>query len=370
MLRPQLDRAMRTVTQAPVASPSAVNVQANVVRDAVVSARNSNGTSPAASKAIPKQPPHSHTALPMRNFRAISTTPLTYTNIPPLTKLTAKMGPPGSSQAVNSATAFLTQRQSAGAAESPIPDDLPAIGSFLCDSIATLPLEVLFTSYDLFRLLLLDARICGFFAEESGLKTVATLVGHVLAITAEDTGVAGEGSEKLRLVATQMCCNLFTSPLMVSSLFISERLPGMLVQLAAKGVMDSNTSIKAAAAKLAVNIATSTNATIMSSSASSGAPHVLHTPVRIEQEVAIDLAASMIEAIQNESNAEVVRNLAIALGRLVYAKSDDEAGELVDMCAAMDVGTVVGEKASMQGLEGRDKEVVREVGEVLFVDGL
>ena len=121
MLRPQLDRAMRTVTQAPVASPSAVNTQANVVRSALSNAAtNGSGSSAPSTTTKPQaqakpSPPtkHRHSSLSLPLFTALPTTPHTYTSIPPLPKLVAKMGSRFStSPATTSAVTFLTARQS------------------------------------------------------------------------------------------------------------------------------------------------------------------------------------------------------------------------------------------------------------------
>ena len=254
MLRPQLDRAMRSVTQAPVASPSAVNVQGNVVRSAMSQAASNGHTPPAAQQQ--KSHPHSTLSLPI--FKKLPITPRTYNNIPPLSKLTVKMGDHSNSSAVTESVAFLNARQSGGAAEAPIPD-LPTIGTFLRDSISTLPSELLFTTYDLFRCLLIDPRVCGFFAEEQELKTLSTMLVH-----ARDVPKDADGAYQLKLVATQLACNLFTSPLMVSSALGHADVPSVLVELATTGLLSQkHANLRLAAAGLAMNMATATNQALM-----------------------------------------------------------------------------------------------------------
>jgi len=364
MLRPQLDRAMRSVTQASVASPSAVNVQGNVVRSAMSQAA-SNGYAPPAGK---QEKVHPHSSLSLPTFKKLPVTPRTYNNIPPLSKLTGKMGVQADSPAVRDAVTFLTTRQSEGVAEAPIPD-LTVIGTFLRDCITTLPPELLFTSYDLFRCLLIDPRVSGFFAEEQDLKTIATMLVH-----ARDVPKDGEGAYQLKLVATQLACNLFTSPLMTSAALAHEDLPAVLVEIATTGLLSQkHTNLRLAAAGLAINIATATNEALMIKDKSSAngkvAPHMLKIST-LEQGPAVELAASLAEAIAEEESAEAAKFMAIALARLIYCKKEGEAGDVLELCTAMEAGSAVAAKAEMLTMGREDKQLMKEIGSTLLGSAL
>lgn len=361
MLRPQLDRAMRSVTQAPVASPMAVNVQGNVVRSAMSQAAANGYRAPATPQQTSSHP---HASLPLPIFKKLPTTPRTFTNIPPLAKLTAKMGDQANSPAIKEAVAFLETRQSAGAAEAPLPN-LSAIGIFLRSSLTKLPAGLLFTTYDLLRCLLIDPRVSGFFAEEQGLSTIATLVMH-----ARDVSKEGEGAYQLRLVATQLACNLFTSPLMVSSALGHGDVPAVLVELATTGLLSQKyPNLRLAAAGLAMNIATTTNEALVAkagfdANGNGVAPHVLK-PASLEQGLAVELAASLAEAVAEETGVEAARLMALALGRLVYCKQKDEVEDVFELCQAMEVAAAVAAKAEMEGTGRDDKMLMREIGKLL-----
>jgi len=195
-------------------------------------------------------------------------------------------------------------------------------------------------------------------------------------VQADEAAMKLEGAEKLVLVAMKVACNLFTSPLMVASLFASgnERVLEGVVALAARGVAsgagEGMAGIKATAAALAVNIATASNRYLPNP------PHAHSTtathlpPSTLSTDHAIELAASLIESIGSETNPDVIKNMAIALGRLVYGKSEEEVGELGDVCLAMEAGTAVEGKAGKEGMGREEEDLVREIGSVLLEEGL
>lgn len=370
MLRPQLDRAMRTVTQAPVASPSAVNIQGNVVRNAVASAAtgsqvNGNAASGASSKAKPspsapaQAQSHPHLALPLPLFKKLSPTPITVNKIPPVTKLAAKMseGLPAPSSALDSAIDFITARHNDVAQEAPLPD-LKAVGALLRSAVEQLPRELLFAVFDLTRILLIDPRISGYFAEEDGLLTIRTLLERAVLVT--ESEAYSEGVDKLRLTMTQMCCNLFTSPLMGRSVLEHDTLPALLVGVLSSGIMEgSYPALRVAASSAARNLAGA--AGVHKAGSTSMAP-----TRGLDQGLAVELAAALIEAIgTEEESAEVVRNMAIASAWLTYCKTDSEAGEVAELYGAMNAADVVGSKADMAGMSTEDKQLLREIKTLL-----
>ena len=185
-----------------------------------------------------------------------------------------------------------------------------------------------------------------------------------------------DGAEKLVLVAMKVACNLFTSPLMVTSLFASgnERVLEGVVALAARGVAseagEGTAGSRAAAAALAVNIATASNRYSPNPTHAHITTATHLSPSTLSTDHAIELAASLIESFGTETNPDIIKNMAIALGRLVYGKSEEEVGELGDVCLAMEAGTAVEGKAGKEEMGREEEDLVREIGSVLLEEGL
>lgn len=93
--------------------------------------------------------------------------PMTFTKVPPLDKVIAKLGDTGRNPIVTSIRDFITTRDSKGAVEAHLPN-LPDVATFLRESFVGLPAERLFPLIDLFRVMLSDPRVSGWFAAEKG----------------------------------------------------------------------------------------------------------------------------------------------------------------------------------------------------------
>lgn len=291
-------------------------------------------------------PPHPHEILRLPHFHRQSRSPISYTKVPPLEKLTAKLGygREGATPAVN----FIQERSQDGAAEAPLPD-LTAIGAFFRHCLTALPPEMLFASYDLFRLMLVDQRVSSFFGQEQAI--IASLLAHVNNVES--------CPYNLRLVALHAACNLFSSPVARHTMLAESHtmLASTITTLIANSLLDKeHSNLRVAAASLAFNLATTDFL------ARTASPETDHNSLQyLAESTKIELAAALIEAISNETqSAEAIQGMVVALGRLVYMTP--VGGELLDTCAALEAGKAVLDKDRVVAKQDRDRELIREVG--------
>jgi len=296
-------------------------------------------------------PTHPHAALSVPTLQNGSLRPVSFTKIPPLDKVIAKMGPSANDPAVEMIKAFLLTRQAQGAREAPLPNLAP-FATFLQSAPQTLAAETLFSAYDLLRCAVLDARVAGWFAEESGPSTPTTLLQllhHTKSLI--DTSSC---PYNLRLVTVQLATNLFSSPLTLN-LFLSNSsdLGSLIIHLATTSLLaePDKPALRAAATSLALNIASA------------------NYRVRREQErealdqgLQVELAASLLEYVgsASEGDDEALRAAVLGLGYLVYYAPKD--GEVWDLCRAL------GARETVAGIEGKGdgvKKIVKDVATVM-----
>lgn len=291
-------------------------------------------------------PPHPHQSLNLPTFANTNAKPVIFSKVPPLPKLLLKMGPVADEPAVQGVKQFIELRSNQGPAEASLPD-MTAYASFLRASTTKLPPELEFAVVDLVRCALVDPRFSGFFAEEREDNTMVTLFEFVNDL--ENCPYA------LRLVTIQTACNLFSSPLFPEQILSHERLRSAVTQLISSSFLDdSHSSVRVAAASLLFNVALAN-----STKRRDGPGDVLSEGDQIE------LAASALEAIsQEESSAEALEGMMLALGYLVYRCPVD--GTLADLLRTMDAeDTVMAKKKHFPNLG-----LVDEVGKELLGKGL
>ncbi|KAI9769011.1 MAG: hypothetical protein M1839_003841 [Geoglossum umbratile] len=290
-------------------------------------------------------PPHPHSGLSLPTLLGSSLRPITYSKLPPLAKLIAKMGDAGKNDSVLAVKEFVAVRNSQGAERAALPD-LGAFSQFLLESTKTLSREVIFTVVDLFRVALVDSRFSGYFAEEKDHNTVAPLIQHVLSME--------ECPYPLRLVTIQASCNLFTSPLYPEHIATCPTLTVPIVELITTSLLDiKHNNIRVAAASLAFNIAAYIHKQRV----------VQRELLSVDDQVA--LVASLLEAISNESEStEALKGLLLALGFFVFAAPQD--GELTDLLRVMDASRIVKAKSKYF----KNEALVKEIGEELLGKGL
>ena len=291
-------------------------------------------------------PPHQHQVLHLPALRNSNTKPVLYSKVPPLAKLKTKMGPSAEDAAVTGIMHFISARTTDGAAEATLPD-LDAFSWFLRSAPSKLPTEIMFTIVDLLRVALVDPRLSGYYAEEKDHKTIAPLLSYVNGLK--------NCPYSLRLVALQMACNLFSSPLYPQHILGCPALTTPIVELITTSLLDDkHHNVRVAAASLSFNIAAA-NSKIREEEHREGLPDG-------DQ---VELAASLLESIgAEEESAEALKGFLLAFGYLVYCTPKD--GELVDLLKSMDAQSTVLGKSKLFPKES----LVNEVGKELLGKGL
>jgi hypothetical protein len=306
-------------------------------------------------------PPHPHTQLRLPTLQFGSMKPVTYTKVPPLEKLMAKLGKWSSKvpvlrinvvRAANTGNVLcigyiwtlrrvLTYPTKAGTAASD--PELVALKSFIekrekdvrdaslpemnaaafQDKILALPLEVRFAAVDLLRCAMIDTRFSGFFAEQ-GRSSIVALFKHM-------SDLDNTCPHNLRLVTIHLACNIFSSPLFVQELMRQDnQIAPLLVQLITSSLLDaSHPTTRVASASLAFNLSVA-NYRIRREENREGL-------VESEQ---VELAASLLETLSTEENADAVKPQLLALGFLLYCAPQE--GELMDLVKALDAKSMVG----------------------------
>jgi thiol-disulfide isomerase/thioredoxin len=272
-------------------------------------------------------PPHPHTLLKLPTLQFGSMKPITYARVPPIEKLTAKLGSGAQEPEFVALTTFVKNRQ-IDVREAKLPD-IRAIGEMLQTTIENLPVESRFAAVDLLRCAMVDPRVSGFFAGEKvvdELATVPALIQHVVNL--------GESCpHNLRLVTIHLACNTFSSPLYIKQLLRSgEPTTPLIIQLITSSLLDAgHPTTRVAAASLAFNLTTS-NYRVRREEQREG----------LAEGQQVELAASMLEALRIEAeggSSEAIKALLLALGYLLfYARQDGELTELVNVLDAQ--GTI------------------------------
>jgi thiol-disulfide isomerase/thioredoxin len=291
-------------------------------------------------------PPHRHESLKLPALRGATTRPVLYTKVPPLDKLMAKIGEPAKDPAVQGVRHFVETAAKQGASEVTLPD-MKCFSDFLRDSVSRLAPESLFPIVDLLRVAMADARFSGYFAEEEDHKTIAPILAYV--------NDQAECPYSLRLVALQLACNLFSTPLYPHHILGCQTLTNPIVQLITTSLLDDkHHNVRVAAASLAFNIAVANN------------------KLRIEERreglpdgEQIELAASLLEAISVEdASPDALKGFLLAFGYLIFCVPS--GGEMVDLLKTMDAQGTVLEKTKLFPKE----PLVQEIGNELLGKGL
>ncbi|KAJ5370999.1 uncharacterized protein N7496_007091 [Penicillium cataractarum] len=301
-------------------------------------------------------PPHPHRNLRLPSLQRNITNFVMYKKVPPLEKLVQKL--PAAfkeSPTVGPVIEFVKLRHSASNDNTPAADirvpDLHAFATTLQAIYATLPSDSHFAVVDLIRLLFLDPRVSGYFAEETNHTTLLTLLAP---LSQEDLSSC---PYNLRIVALQLACNLFSTPLYPDQLASpSSALRETCLRLATNSLLDSQSNLRVVAASFAYNLAAFNH----------NARFDGH-PDRLPEEDQVELTASLLEAVSREDQSpEALHGLLFALGLFVYEAPVD--GMLIDLCRAMSVGETVAAKVKIPALQ--KEPLLKEVGEELFGKGL
>lgn len=321
-----------------------------------------SGASPAQLKGRVRMlleqanPTHPHRNLRLPSLQREITNFVMYKKVPPLEKLVQKL-PAAFKDAPSVAPVieFVKLRHAANNGNTPAADirvpDLHAFAATLKSIYTTLPSDSHFAVVDLIRLLFLDPRVSGYFAEEVNHATLLTLLEP---LSQEDLSSC---PYNLRIVALQLACNLFSTPLYPDQLASpSSLLRETCLRLATNSLLDSQSNLRVVAASFAYNLAAFNH-----NARTDGRPD------RLPEEDQVELTASLLEAVSREDQSlEALHGLLFALGLFVYEAPVD--GMLIDLCRAMGVRETVAAKAGIPALQ--KEPLLKEVGEELFGKGL
>ncbi|KAL8728827.1 MAG: hypothetical protein Q9166_005144 [cf. Caloplaca sp. 2 TL-2023] len=287
-------------------------------------------------------PPHPHTNLRLSTLQRRHKS-VTYSKIPPLEKLIAKMGSRGNDPAVTALKNFICTREASGASGAPLPS-LPAITNFIVQSTEAVAPDSMFPFVDLLRCALVDQRVSGYLAGEHSQSTVHTLLST--------PGKLGDAcTYSLRIVTLQLACNLFTSPMLAIQLLQEPKLCTPLLQLVTSSLLDTtHPPIRVAAASLAFNIATFNHLRRLDDKED-----------LLAESAQVELMASLLETLSSEVySKDCARGLLTAAGLLAYGAPRE--GELVELCGALGAKETVGIK---KGFSEDLKDLVVEVEQVM-----
>jgi thiol-disulfide isomerase/thioredoxin len=299
--------------------------------------------------------PHLHSSTPILLKQSLRS--ITFTKVPPLEKLVAKMGDVGNDSAVSSIVSFIDARERFGAMEAPL-TKLPQFAEFLKKSTSVLPPELLFTAIDLLRVSLIDVRVAGFFAEEhKGATGTPATVHHLLSHV---DALGASAPYPLRLTTLHLACNLFISPLFVPHI-LSSPLSSTLISILTTALLDEkHPALKVSALSLAMNLASSNHKIRMKKHSANSSP-ALPDESELPESEQVELLASLLETMGIEEQWSDNKKMAlICTGWLVYGA--DMEGELKDLWKVMDSAGTVG---NIQAKAAEDRLLVREIKSLL-----
>lgn len=306
-------------------------------------------------------PAHPHLSKSVPTLLRQSQRPITYTKVPPLEKVVAKMGDVGKDPAVSSIVSFIDARERFGAREAPL-TKLPQFADFLRRSTATLPPDLLFTSFDLLRVTLTDVRVAGFFAEEhAGATGTPATVAHLLKHV---EGLGDKAPYALRLTTLHLACNLFTSPLFIPHL-LSPPLSACLISILTNALLDDkHSALKASALSLAMNLASANHKVRMRKHSANPSPASSSShQEELGEEEQVELLASLLEILGIEEQwGDVKKMTLISTGWLVYCA--DLEGEACQLWRGMDAAGTVGK---IEARKVEERLLVKEVMSLLEV---
>lgn len=282
-------------------------------------------------------PPHPHTQLRVPTLHRSYKTSVTYSKVPPIEKLVAKLGDLGTNPSVKALRDFNIARAESGAVDAPLPA-LPEISKLIVNSTQTVPPETLFPLVDLFRLALVDLRISGYFAQD---------VSPILAIFHKVVELDESCPYQLRIVTLHMACNLWTSHLFPRNLLSDEKLSTPLLHIMTSSLLDaSHTQVRVVAAQLAFNVA-----------ATNHQQRLANKNDILPESGQVELMASLLEAMKNEKESiDALRILYLAVGLIKYLAPVD--GEVAQVCDAVGAKDIANEAQGLsKELTGLAKEV-------------
>lgn len=292
-------------------------------------------------------PQHRHTQLRLPSLQHKIQKPIMYTKVPPLDKLTNKIGTVAQDGPVSNLVAFIKHREKDGAAQAAIPN-LHEYSEWLNNKLAGVPLEAHFAVIDLLRVAAVDTRVSSFLAAEPGLRILRLIVPANEEFTNKPYN--------FQVVALQLFCNLFGSPVFQEAILDSSSgLRSMVEILASSCLLTERDTTRSLAAALIYNLA-----------AYDHNERLDGKPDRVDLSTMGDLEAALSQAVvSEEQSADALHALLLALGLILYMSPPDSS--MWELCVAMDVREAL--KAKGKVAIFAKEPLIKEIGEELLNKG-
>ncbi|CAD6506168.1 BgTH12-07098 [Blumeria graminis f. sp. triticale] len=286
-------------------------------------------------------PSHPHEALSLPILSSANNQPVSFARLPPLEKLKVKLGSFVQEAGVQDILRFISTRSESHTQEISLPD-LDSFNKSLENSLSNLAPPDLFAVADLLRVCTVDQKLYSYYTDEKGQKTLASLFSHVNSLE--------NCPYSLRLITTQLACNIFTNYSYSLSFSSFPSMIRSIVQLVTTGLLDEqNTNVRVAAAGLAFNISRIARTT------RSEEKHAV--PSEAQQ---VELVASLLEAISlEETSPEAFKGYLLALSNFSFCIPPD--CELVELLNVMEAQNIV-----LSKLQQFQEPLVDEVREILL----
>lgn len=320
------------------------------------------GASPAQLKGSVRMliesafPAHRHEKLNIPNFRRQTMRPVLYSKVPPLEKLTAKMGSHAKDTGIGPALDFIKQRNAQSVPQETQLPDMPLVMHAIEQLSKSLPPEIRFTIFDVFRLLLADPRASGYcLSSPASIASLASILGNAV-----EDGLP----YNLQLCALHAACNIFSSSsgmVLSSGLLADQSVNAAFINLISTGLQDrDHVTLRVASASLAFNITTA----LMEARMGSKDAGDVESMTEASQ---VELAAALIQGLGDETeSADVVKLIALSLGRLLYLQH--VGSEVGDLYEAMEAKDAIASKTVL--VKKEDRILMHEIGAELLGKGI
>lgn len=351
LLRPQIDNAMRSVTQAPVISPR----------------RRSSAASRGSVSIQSPRSQHPHSKLHIVKLRSEPLKAVTYSIVPTLEKVTGKLGSLSSDSAVVALVSFIRTRYANPnvPANAALPN-LPQISSFIRTTLTSNNLDApVFPLIDLLRIALLDPRVAMYFATETPASPSDKTTLNAIFSHPETSTYA------VRLTAVQALANALSHPSAARHIITTPALASSSATLVSDALLDpGKPTVRVAAATAAKNLSIALQSARRRDDYQRAGDEM---PADAQVGLLAAVAEALIPVDGREEGESFRRRLLLALGWLVYLHPDfaapeedgaDGAGELRELLEALDAKERVRTVGGL--LEGKDAELAREMAEKLL----
>ncbi|KAJ7212262.1 PPPDE putative peptidase domain-containing protein [Mycena pura] len=327
-------------------------------------------------------PPHPHVSLSLPAVKALSLSPILFTQVPALDTVCSKLesfidsAPPTPSTAQakevlrSQVVPYLKARfvPSTPGTKTPPSSATTALltpwAAATTALVGTLPTEALFPLVDMWRLAILDPATAAWLAATPGAGPVGVLAQKarlVLAQSAQD-----KGTRNLVLTTLRLLANAFGSAPLARVLLTSG--DGSTIGTLVPALLHADSAVRTAAASLAFNATVGVQRARAAGGAGLGGVAVNKATVdaadaaaAADEEWQVELVSALVEALKHENGEDVVHRLVAALACLLrFAPEDEQVRSLVEM---LDTRAIVLGKLEGKTLQKKDvRNLVEDVG--------